>query len=140
MERGKNVVFDMISWVIVFLTPVFHVGVAVLFLMLLNFYTGYKKNKITKNLDFDTEKAKKGVRDFTMYILAIVAAHLYDRVFLNTFDVPLAKICAGGISIIQLKSIFDNIAVITGVNLWTIISDKLTVTKNEKRPDNNEQN
>lgn len=129
MEKFFNIKFtwmEILLWLFALIYPIFTLAGALLFFILINFITGYSKNKKLYNMPFNTDKARKGVKNFVWYTLAIMVAHFYDKLFLNIDTIALAKIIAAGITLIEVKSIYSNLTVLTNVNLVEILKNKLS--------------
>lgn len=67
-----------------------------------------------------------------VYTIAILTAHLAG-VFLFAGAIPLVALVAGAIGLVEAKSIFENLSVIQGQNLFKIVVDRLG-SQNDKRP------
>ncbi len=124
----------VIGVLVAFFAPVVGFLVFTLALVVCDTVTGImaarkRKEKInSRGLRRTTEK-------FVVYALAIGLAHG----FIETFEVPLLPltyIVSGWIALHELKSNFENIQEVSGLDLWSKIKDVLPKfgKKNEKDP------
>lgn len=68
------------------------------------------------------------------YQVAVLCAHLLETQFLPML--PLMKALAGFIAVTESKSIFENLARITGLNFWEVIRERLQSSTNHPKSDN----
>lgn len=111
---------------LVFLAPVQSVMFAVGFLVMADFITGVlaarkRKEKITSY----------GFRSTTIKMLAyqgtVLTAFVVESFLLS--EVPMVKVVSTMIALTEIKSFFENIEYITGVNFWDETLKKLKGTK-----------
>jgi len=103
---------------------------AVLVFMAIDWFTGvyasYKLRQKGKSW-FTSFKMRRSIEKLVFYMLAIAVSYIFRIEFMES--IPLAKIVAGYIALTEIKSIFENISKIMGVQLfndiWIIIKDKL---------------
>lgn len=57
------------------------------------------------------------------YQFAILCSHLVEKQFLT--EVPLMKATAGFIAVAELKSVFENLGALTGLDFWNALKEKL---------------
>ena len=57
------------------------------------------------------------------YQFAILCSHLVETQFLG--GIPLMKATAGFIAVAELKSVFENLSQITGLDFWLALKEKL---------------
>jgi len=102
---------------------------AVLVFMAIDWLTGvyasYKSRTVGKQW-FTSYKMRRTVEKFAFYMIAIAVAYIFRIEFIES--VVLGKIVAGYIAITELKSIFENISKIMGVdlfnNIWLLIKNQ----------------
>lgn len=102
---------------------------AVLLFMVIDWITGVYASYKTRTRGeawFTSFKMRRTVEKFVFYMMAIAVAYVFRKEFIESIE--LGKIVAGYIAITEIKSIFENISRIMGVNLfnelWHIIKDK----------------
>jgi phage-related holin len=125
---------------------------AVLLFMAIDWITGvyasYKLREKGKSW-FTSYKMRRTIEKFVFYMMAIAVSYVFRIEFLET--IPLGKIVAGYIAITEIKSIFENIGRIMGVQIFNeiyqIIKDKFfghyqvndPRNSNNQPPSNNNQ-
>lgn len=70
---------------------------------------------------------------FTIYMTGILVGFLAETYMLDGF-IAISKIAAGLISVIEMKSIFENLDKINGISIFKTLIDKLG-SINDKKPD-----
>ncbi len=112
-----------------FIAPVQPFVLMAFVLIICDLYTGiraakYRKDKIT------SAGIGRSVEKMTLYLIAIILSELFQKTFLQGIqyvqDFPIVYIVSITISIRELKSNFENIEAVTGVNIWAMVKDKLT--------------
>jgi hypothetical protein len=58
------------------------------------------------------------------YCLAIILSRVMEVSFISWL--PIAQLTAGYIAVVEFKSNMENIAEITGIDIWNFLKDKLT--------------
>lgn len=102
---------------------------AVLFFMAIDWLTGvyasYKLREKGKSW-FTSFKMRRTIEKFVFYMLAIAVAYVFRQEFFE--DLMLGKIVAGYIALTEMKSIYENISRIMGVNvfneIWIVIKNQ----------------
>jgi phage-related holin len=111
-----------------FIAPVQPFVLIAFVLIICDLYTGiraakYRKDKITSS------GIGRSVEKMTLYLIAIILSHLFQKTFLHGInyveDFPIVYIVSITISIRELKSNFENIEAVTGVNVWAVVKDKI---------------
>ena len=114
---------SLIVAVIAFLAPVqwLIAGVAALILFdtLTGVYRAYKTGQAVTSKRFSHIISK-----FALYNIAIISGYVL-QLMIGLDVVPLAKIIAVAIGMTELKSVLENINVITGIDLWTLVMNQL---------------
>jgi phage-related holin len=71
---------------------------------------------------------------FTVYLTGICLGFLVETYMLDGF-IPVAKIAAGLISIVEMKSVLENLDIINGSPVFTVLIKKLgSVNDTEEQP------
>ncbi len=121
----KTLLGIALGWVVSFLAPIYGFLIITFCLVMCDAYTGIKAAKkrgeeiMSKGLRRTTEK-------FVLYAIAILLA----RGIVIAFEIPaqyfpLVYIVSGWIAYHELKSNYENISEVTGVDLWTRIKQQL---------------
>lgn len=99
-------------------------------LVLIDLFTGLwkalrKKEKIT------SYGLRATVSKSLAYMLSIIVAFVLDRI-LGSDDLLSSRTVGGLIGCVETKSVLENLAEITGINLWSAILEKLRPSKENK--------
>lgn len=107
------------------------VGILVLMDMILGVWAAKKRReKIT------SKKLRNTVTKGVAYQLGIITGFMLDSI-IQTDNVLIARAVASLVGIVEAKSAFENLHIITGVNVWTAILEKMKPaqsTKDEEKP------
>ncbi len=109
MEKLMKFVF----WLLTLLSPINGVMVTMVFLIIVDFITGYYAS-FKKRIPISSSRIGHTVSKFFIYNLVILAAFFLEKHIVN--EVPFLKIIAGFIAITEIKSILENFNSIYGVN------------------------
>jgi phage-related holin len=100
---------------VTYFAPTFSVLMGISFLVLIDFITGmvaaYKRGEA-----ITSRKMRPTITKGMGYMLAILAAHIFQKHFLPTIEVM--KIVSGLIAFIELKSLDENLKDMTGKSLF----------------------
>lgn len=114
---------------------------ALLILVICDFLTGiYKVVKFKGWEAVKSAKMGKSITKLVMYYLAIVAGLACEII---TPGIPFTKVATGFVAVVELKSIYENVGAITGVNIWVAVReylDKYRTTNKEPEKKENEEN
>lgn len=140
MKDYFAIIFKMLVACLAYFAEIKNLFHAVLFFMIVDWITGvyasYKqRTKGSKPFPrpnqhvphwFTSYKMRRTIEKFVFYMMAIAVSYVFRVEFLAGFY--LGKIVAGYIALTELKSIFENISKIMGVDLfneiWLIIKNK----------------
>jgi phage-related holin len=105
----------IIIYLVTYFAPTFSVMMGISFLVLIDFVTGmvaaYKRGEA-----ITSRKMRPTITKGMGYMLAILAAHIFQKHFLPTIEVM--KIVSGLIAFIELKSLDENLKDMTGKSLF----------------------
>lgn len=112
----KEIALKVVGFLALVLAPIkmlmFSVGVLVVCDMILGILKARRnKEPIT------SEGLKRTVTKTFVYQLAILVAHLVDSELITGMGV--LKVVSGLIAITEVKSIFENLHIITGIDFWS---------------------
>ncbi len=110
----KKYLFLGIMWFISYFTPAVPLMFSIGCLVLLDLATGIQKAK-KLNEEVTSKKMRPTVTKGIGYMCAILAAHAFENVVPGLESM---KIVAGLIAVIEVKSLDENIRVITGKSLF----------------------
>ena len=106
-----------------FFTPIAPCLIGVGVLLFADVLTGIRAAK--KRLEtISSSKLSMTVNKIVFYALAIILSRLMETVFIDWL--PLARLTAGYIAVVEFKSNIENIGEITEVDIWNYLKEKLT--------------
>lgn len=116
------------GYVAAFLLPVVNFIVIIGALVFADLITGVRAAK--HRGEYDNAKASEGFRRSVDKMVMYLTAILLARGVVVAFNIPveylpLTYIMALYIAIVELKSNLENVAQVTGIDLWLVIADKL---------------
>lgn len=95
-------------------------------LVLTDLFTGVFAAK-KRGETIDSKKMSMSISKIIFYFVAIILSRLMEIVFFPF--IPIANITAGYIGLVEFKSNFENIATITGVDIWKALRNKIHLPK-----------
>lgn len=127
----KQYLIPIITFLAAFFTPLapamLATGALILMDMVTGIYAAYKMGeKIT------SRKLSLTIGKMTMYITAIIAAHICETYLLN--EIAFVKITCSVIALTEFKSLSENILKATGLNIWKAIKEAIQRKKIEVPP------
>lgn len=126
-NRMKEWLLTSAIAVIAVLAPIQPLLLAVGFLIAIDFVSGVwravkTKEKITSN------GFRRTVTKMVAYNMAVISGYVLQKYMLDDV-LPVAKLVASVIGITELKSVLENLRLITGLDLWAALANKLNPTK-----------
>ena len=118
-----GVVFTMFSWISSFIMSVATFLSFTLVIVLVHLYTGRMAAK-HRGEAIKSSGYRQSVKKYVLYMLGILISELFIRVF--SLPIPLTYMVAGVVALTEIKSIFENIETVTGVDLWGYVGERLT--------------
>lgn len=117
-EFLSHYALSILAWLGVFVSPIFPVMASVFALIGADFITGIIAAKksgqpIRSNRMGDTV-IKLFLYELSLLIALIVEQHIIQ-------GIPLVRITAGYIGLTEVKSFYENINTVTGLNIWTYV-------------------
>lgn len=122
-EYWIGVIFTMFSWISSFIMSVATFLSFTLVIVLVDLYTGRMAAK-HRGEAIKSSGYRQSVKKYVLYMLGILISELFIRVF--SLPIPLTYMVAGVVALTEIKSIFENIETVTGVDLWGYVGEKLT--------------
>lgn len=132
----KQVLSKLIFLVIAYLAPINVMFHAIWFFLVVDLITGIWK-AIKKGEAIRSLGLRRTIEKFLFYTLSVVVVYVVDKTFFGNMS-HLSSIIGGYIAITEVISIFENIAEITGHNIFLKIKDLVIdnvadkLTKNKK--------
>lgn len=119
---GFNTSYLLKSFAVVliaFFTPIKWLIVGVMALIFFDTITGvYKAYKTGEKVT--SRRFSNIISKFVLYNIAIIAGYIL-QLMVGVDWIPLAKLISVSISLTELKSIAENINIVTGIDLWKFI-------------------
>lgn len=106
----------------ILLLPIKAVALTLGFLIFADLFTGIWK-AIKNKEQITSRKMSETVSKMVLYQLAIIVAFVAETYIF--FGIPITKVASGYIASTEIKSIFENIGTITGIDLWEKIKSLL---------------
>ena len=122
-EYWIGVAFTMFSWIASFIVSVASFLSFTLVIVLVDLYTGRMAAK-HRGEAIKSSGYRQSVKKYVLYMLGILISELFIRVF--SLPIPLTYMVAGVVALTEIKSIFENIETVTGVDLWGYVGEKIT--------------
>ena len=122
-EYWIGVIFTMFSWISSFIMSVATFLSFTLVIVLVDLYTGRMAAK-HRGEAIKSSGYRQSVKKYVLYMLGILISELFIRVF--SLPIPLTYMVAGVVALTEIKSIFENIETVTGVDLWGYVGERLT--------------
>ena len=118
-----GVIFTMFSWISSFIMSVATFLSFTLVIVIVDLYTGRMAAK-HRGEAIKSSGYRQSVKKYVLYMTGILISELFIRVF--SLPIPLTYMVAGVVALTEIKSIFENIETVTGVDLWGYVGEKLT--------------
>ncbi len=117
-EKLRNILVAAVAYSITYIVPVVKLMAGVGILVIIDMVTGVLAARHRQE-EISSKKLRHTVSKGTSYMLAIVASFVVQRLFLS--EIETVKIVSGLIAFIELKSIDENFAKITGKSVFKSI-------------------
>lgn len=115
MEVIKKYLMLAITYLVTYFSPAFSMMIIIGVFVFSDFITGIMAAK-KRGEEITSKKARPTVTKGLSYMIAILVAHIFQNHFLPQIEVM--KIVSGLIAVIELKSMDENIRIITGKSLF----------------------
>lgn len=111
------------------LAPIHAVMISVGVLIFSDLVTGVWA-AIKRGEHIKSSKLRNSVSKLIIYQIAIISGFVFETYLIGDL-MPITKIVAGIIGLVEIKSIFENLNVIYGSDLFKVLINKLGSTNNE---------
>lgn len=135
--------------VLAFLSPVKHLLIATLVFSFADFITGIfaarKQAKLQGKTNltdwWQSKKMQKKVFDLVFYLLAIILAYYFEKLFSEWLNFPVSKLTAFIILSVEFWSNMENLSIITGMPLnKKAFFDFMNAIRNPSNKENDSNN
>jgi len=79
--------------------------------------------------EFTSAKLKRIVPKLILYPLVIVVAQIAEIYLVN--EIPWVKVSSGLLAVVEVKSIYENISVVLGFDIWNKFQDVIVKIRKE---------
>jgi len=129
-EKVSFVGFELTAFLIIFFSDIKSAFIAVGFLIMIDTFTGIWGSWKTKGRkSITSRRAGRIVSKLLLYPLSIVVAKVAEN-YLSP-SIPWVDVTTGILAVIEVKSIFENISIILGFDLWDRVKKALWKDKVE---------
>jgi phage-related holin len=111
-----------IPYIVFFFAPITASLIGLGVLIFADVITGCKAAKV-RGEEIRSNRMARTVSKIIFYSIAIILSRVMEVVFIDF--IPLAQMTAGYIAIVEFKSNMENIASITGVDVWKHLMKKI---------------
>jgi len=111
-----------IPYIVFFFAPITIAIIGLTVLIFADVITGCKAAQV-RGEEIRSNRMARTVSKIIFYSVAIMLSRLMEVAFIDFM--PVAKLTAGYIAIVEFKSNLENIAVITGVDIWKHLMTKI---------------
>lgn len=119
MEKGYSIIIKLFIAIMAYFADVANMFYAVLFFMVVDWimgiYSSWKFREKGKAW-FLPSKLRKSIEKFVFYMLAIIVAHVLMKELIEVDS--LTQIVAGYIALTEVKSIYNHISKVLGVEIF----------------------
>ena len=112
-----------VPYIVFFFAPIWAALVGIGVLIFADVLTGTKAAH-KRGEKIHSRKLSVTVNKMIFYAIAIVLSRVMEVAFIDWL--PIAQLTAGYIAVVEFKSNMENIAEITGTDIWVYLKDKLT--------------
>jgi hypothetical protein len=124
--KFKETLCEIGMFIIMFFAPVKAAIITVIVLGLFDFITGVSAS-VKQDIPITSRKMYSSVVKVTMYSLLILASHMIEVHLIDYL--PLVKMATSTIALVELKSLYENISIVLGLDLWNVVKEQMN-----KRP------
>ena len=125
---------EISAFLIIFFTDLQAALLAIGFLIIADTFTGiWSAYKEGGKKNITSRKAGRIIAKFILYPLSLIVAKVSET-YLSP-GIPWVDVTAGILAVIEVKSIFENISVVLGFDLWKRIKETLWKQKEIKIED-----
>ena len=111
-----------VPYIVFFFAPITAGLIGLGVLIFADVITGCKAAKV-RGEEIRSNRMARTVSKIIFYSIAIILSRLMEVAFIDF--IPLAQITAGYIAVVEFKSNLENIASITGVDVWKHLMKKI---------------
>ncbi len=118
--KAKAILLVVAAWAV--LAPIHGLIYALLALVAIDFITGCWAS-LRAGEPITSRRMRETAGKSTVYMLALVASFAIDSILAG--GVPVARLCAASLGLIEIKSVAENLKRITGVDILAAVIARL---------------
>lgn len=124
--KKETLISYFLPFIVSFFSPIVPMILLVGFLLTADIVTGIWASRV-RNIKISSHRMGETVTKMILYSLAIIIARSFEWVFFQDLEwqIPMASITAGYLALVEIKSNYENISYITGVDLWTMLRNRI---------------
>ena len=111
-----------IPYIVFFFAPITAAIIGLGVLIFADVFTGCKAAKV-RGEEIRSNRMARTISKIIFYSVAIILSRVMEVAFMPWL--PVAQLTAGYIAVVEFKSNMENIATITGVNIWKHLMRKM---------------
>lgn len=128
--NGTTVGLEILAFLVIFFTEIQSALIAIAFLIFVDTFTGiwsaYKKGG---RKTITSRKLGRIITKVILYPLALIVAKVSEQYLAPA--IPWADVTAGILAVVEVKSIFENMSVLLGFDLWDRVKKAIWKDKEE---------
>jgi hypothetical protein len=117
---------------LVFLAPIKQLVLAIGVLLFIDFVLGIIVAR-KKNIPIQSKEAKRTIIKMLLYQVTILTAFILDVYFIP--GNIIVRVAAMAIGLVEGKSVFEHIYILTGLDVWSLLKDKIKASVNSNTKD-----
>lgn len=122
MNTSLDWLYKILVIMLAVISPIQPILIAVIFLVLVDFVTGIWAS-IKRQIPITSFHMRRTIVKLLAYLSTILVAFIIETYLLS--EVPLVKVVSSLIGLTEGKSFLENINVITGIDFWQAILNKV---------------
>lgn len=129
-ELLKEHTAQLFIFLAAFLAPIEPIIVLMVFLAFMDLFTAVWAARKCK-IAITSRKLSKTITKIILFTIAVTCSHGVETVFSALQYINLTNLTSGYICLVELKSIYENISKVTGLDLWKYLLKKVDSLREE---------
>lgn len=117
MEYIKTHAWQFGIYLLAFIAPIKGILILLGFLLLSDLLTGIWKS-YRRGQKITSHKMSHTITKMVLYSMAIILTHGIEMVFPTLALLNMTNIAGGYVCLVELKSIYENVSALTGLDIW----------------------
>lgn len=115
MRKVSDTCLEVGAFLLMFFAPVKAAIITIIFLGVIDFITGISAS-YKQGVPITSRRMYSSIVKVTMYSLLIIASHMIEVHLIDYL--PLVKMATSSIALVELKSLYENVSTVLGLDLW----------------------